>query len=119
MAKKDFSKMNTGRVFDAIADATAEPEQAAQEAQETRKARKTYTEEEAAEFLRTGRTSGRKGLEQNRINMAFLSDIYEYIQIMSRVRGETMTAFVNHVLRQHMEEHRDVYDKAIEFRNSL
>lgn len=117
MAKKDFSKVNTGRVYDAIAAATAEQEP--QEAQETRKERKTYTEEEAAEFLRTGRTSGRKGVKLPRINLAFLPDVYEYIQIMSRVRGESMTDFVNIALRQHMEEHHELYDKAIEFRNSL
>lgn len=125
MAKKDFSEVNTGRVYDTIAAATAEPEQEAaevlqeQEAQKERKPRRTYNEQEAAEALRTLRTSGKKGLKLPRINLAFAPDIYEYVQIMSRVRGESMTDFVNIALRQHMEEHRDLYDKAIEFRNSL
>ena len=50
MAKKDFSTINTGRVYEAIADATAEPVQEVQEKQETKKKykpRKTYTEQEA------------------------------------------------------------------------
>lgn len=125
MAKKDFSQVNTGRVYDTIAAATAEPEQEAtevlqeQEAQPKRKERRTYSQQEAAEIMQTLKTSGRKGLKLPRINLAFAPDIYEYVQIMSRVRGENMTDFVNIALRQHMEEHRDLYDRAIEFRNSL
>lgn len=124
MAKKDFSRVNTGRVYDTIAAATAEPEETQEVAEVQkesvgRKPRRTYNEQEAAEALRALRTSGKKGLKLPRINLAFAPDTYEYVQIMSRVRGETMTDFVNIALRQHMEEHRDVYNKAIEFRNSL
>ena len=125
MAKKDFSKVNTGRVYDTIAAATAEPEQEAQEIQEaqqeqeTHKTRRTYNEQEAQEFTHLLKTSGRKGLKLPRINLAFAPDTYEYVQIMARVTGVSMTEFVNLALRQHMEEHKDLYEKAIEFRNSL
>lgn len=125
MAKKDFTKVNTGRVYDTIAAATAEQEQnisqnqETQETQEKRKERRTYNEQEALEFMQTLKTSGRKGVKLPRINLAFSPDIYDYIQTMSRVRGENMTQFVNLALRQHMEENRDIYEKAIEFRNSL
>jgi len=128
MAKKDFSQVNTGRVYGTIAEATAEPEQeaaevmqeaAAQEAAQERKPRRTYTEQEAAEIMQTLQTSGRKGIKLPRINLAFTPELHEYIITMSRVRGENLTQFVNYVLRQHMEEHRDIYEKAIEFRNSL
>ena len=127
-AKKDFSGINTGRVYGTIAEATAEPEQATQEAaeieqmqpaQEARKQRKTYTEQEAAEMLQNMQTSGRKGLKLPRINLAFSPELHDYITTMSRVSGENLTQFVNHVLQEHMEAHRDVYDKAIEFKNSL
>lgn len=115
--KKDFSQINTGRVYNAIADATAEPEE--QEVQATRKQRKTYSEQEAQQALYERSTSGRKGIKLSRINMGFASDVYAYIQTMSRVSGCSMTDFVNKCLRQHMEEHKDIYDRAIEFRNSL
>ena len=115
--KKDFSTVNTGRVYDAIAEATAEP--AAQEVQKKRKPRRGYTEQEAQEFLKDMKTTGRKGLKLPRINLAFAPDIYDYIQTMSRVRGESLTEFVNVALLQHMEDHKDLYNKAIEFRNSL
>lgn len=128
MAKKDFSKINTGRVYGAIAEATAEPEQeaaevmqeaAAQEEAAERKARRTYTEQEAAEIMQTLQTSGRKGIKLPRINLAFTPELHDYIVTMSRARGENLTQFVNHVLKQHMDEHRDIYEKAIEFRKSL
>lgn len=123
--KKDFTSVNTGRVYDTIAAATAEPEQGIaeaaekQEVQTERKPRRTYTKQEAAEIMQTLRTSGRKGVKLPRINLAFAPDIHEYIITMSRVRGENLTQFVNYVLRQHMEEHADIYEKAIEFRSSL
>jgi FMN-dependent NADH-azoreductase len=129
-AKKDFSNVNTGRVYNAIAEATAEPaaEQEIVEAaaeQEIvaevpkRKARKTYTAQEAAEIMETLHTAGRKGIKLPRINLAFTPELHDYITTMSRARGETITDFVNKVLREHMEQHRDIYEKAIEFRNSL
>lgn len=128
MAKKDFSKVNTGRVYDTIAAATAEPEQekheiaAAQDAPAARKkykARKEYSAQEKQAFLEEMKTTGKKGVKLPRINVAFAPSVYEYIQTMSRVRGESLTAFVNLALREHMDEHRDIYDRAIEFKNSL
>lgn len=128
MAKKDFSQINTNRVYGTIAEATAEPEQEAtgvmpeaetQEAAGERKPRRTYSEQEAAEIMQSLRTSGRKGIKLPRINLAFSPEVHEYITIMSRVRGENLTQFVNMVLKQHMEEHLDIYQKALEFRNSL
>lgn len=133
---KDFSKVNTNPVYNAIADATAEPEQLpgqttwetiqeaqepqeAQEKQTGRKPRRTYSEQETQEALYSRQTSGKKGVKLPRINLAFTPDVYEYIQIMSRVRGESMTDFINLALRQHREQHADIYEKAIEFRNSL
>lgn len=109
MAKKDFSDMQTTSIYGSINEAT----------QGTRKQRKEYTEEEAKEFANNLQTSGRKGVKLPRINLAFAPDVYDYITTMSRVRGENMTQFINHVLKQYMQDHMDIYEKAIEFRNSL
>jgi len=124
--KKDYSQIDTGRVYDAIAEATAEtqePAQAAQEEQEPPKKqykpRKTYTPEEAAAILSTLKTSGRKGVKLPRINLAFTPQVHDYVSIMSRARGESMTEFVNLVLREHMDKHMDIYRKALEFISSL
>lgn len=115
MAKKDFTQVNTGRVYNAIAEATQEPQQIGRGMSH----RKEYTPEEALAFMQEMKTTGRKGVKLPRINLAFAPDVYEYIQTMSRVRGETLTAFVNLAIREHMQEHADIYEKAIEFKNSL
>ena len=137
MAKKDFSSMNTGRLFEAIAEATADP--AAQEAAEDQQAqqepetlqepaytytgpgRKTYTVEsaEALELMNSFKTNGRKGLHLKRINLAFSPENYDYITTMARVRGENLTQFVNKIISEHKADHHEIYDKAVEFRNSL
>lgn len=136
MAKKDFTNISTQRVYAEIQEATAEQEileiqetpaefnkpeeQETQEAQEKqRKSRKTYTEEQAQAARMTGKTAGLKGVKLQRINMGFTPDVYDYIRTMARVSGLTMTDFVNKALREHLEQHQGVYDKAIEFKNSL
>ena len=115
---KDFSGVNTNRVYNQIADATAVPDkQQAQEVQQTRKARKTYTDEEQAQFMQEGKTKGRKGCKAIRINMAFTPDVHEYIKTMARVRGESITDFTNRVFEQHMKENADVYQRAKAFKD--
>lgn len=115
MAKKDFANVDTSSVYGTIAEATATetPEQ------KPHKARREYTAEERKKYTEELRTSGRKGLKLERINMAFTPENYEYIQVMARVTGMTMTAFVNWALKQHREDRGEIYEKAIEFRNSL
>lgn len=117
MAKKDFSNVTADRVYPTIQEATAEP--VAQETQQTRKPRKTYNTQEAAEFLQDMKTAGHKGVKLPRINLAFAPDLYDYVRTMSKAAGMTYTEFINKILRDHMEQHADTYQKAIDFRNSL
>lgn len=111
--KKDFSK-----VKDAIAEATAEPQEA-QEMQKTRKPRKTYEPQEIQEFLDTMQTTGHKGAKLPRINLAFTPDLYDYIRTMAKMTGQTYTEFINKILREYMENHAEQYKKAVELRESL
>lgn len=122
MAKKDFSGINTGRVYAQLEQVTAdnpEPQAETKPGHKKYKDRRTYTDEEAQEAMLSMSTSGKKGVKLPRINMAFAPDVYDYCKTMSQVRGEPLTKFVNYVLRQSMNEHMDVYEKALEFRNSL
>lgn len=116
--KKDFSSVNTGRVYGTIAEATAAPDQT-QEAQQTRKERKTYTEQEQQEFREAGKTKGRKGCKAIRINMAFSPEVHEYIKTMARVRGESITDFTNYIFTRSMEENAETYQKAKEFIDTI
>lgn len=97
------------QLMDGMKEATAEG----------RKARKTYSPEEALEMMQEMQTTGRKGVKLPRINLAFSPDNYLFIKTMSQVRGESLTAFVNHVLDLYREEHADIYEKAKEFRASI
>ena len=81
--------------------------------------RRTYNEQEAREIAETMKTSGRKGAKMPRVNFAFRPSIYEYVTVMARVSGMNMTEFINKVLEDHMQEHMDLYNKALEFRDKL
>ena len=117
MAKKDFSSVNTGSVYGTIQEATADPAQGAQEPQEARKERKTYTEAEQERYRQEGRTMGRKGCKAIRINMAFTPEVHEYIKTMARVRGESITEFTNAVFARHMLENAQLYAQAQAFKD--
>jgi len=119
MAKKNFDDINTQDIYSkVIAEATQEAP-AAQEKPAARKARKTYKEAEAAEFLHDIKTAGRKGVKLPRVNLAFAPDIYDYVKTMSKASGLTYTEFINKILRDHKEAHEDIYKKAVEIRNSI
>ncbi len=110
--KKDFSNINTGRVYDQIEQATAQP------AGPSKKGRQ-FTEDEKQDMLMNGRTRGQAGVKQKRINMAFYPDVYEYINIMSRVTGLSRTEFVNTALRQHMKDNMNLYGTAKKFKQTI
>lgn len=115
MAKKDFSSISTGRVYQAIDEATQEAPKKESSIVNT----KIYTREEAVKFLEDMKTSGRKGLKLPRINMAFTPQIYDYCKTMAQVSGISVTAFINLALDTHLQQHKDIYEKALEFRNSI
>lgn len=99
----DFSKMKTnrGKVSSAIAQATARKGQQG-----------TASPEEAKNRADQMKTQGRKGCKAVRINMAFTPDNYEFIRVMSKLRGETQTAFVNYMIDRFASEHGAVFEDA-------
>ena len=105
--KKDFSAVDTGRVYTAIEETLEEPQQQEPAADELR------------EIREAGKTQGRKGCKAIRFNMAFTPTVYEYIKTMARVRGESVTDFTNHVFVQSMEENAELYEKAKQFTESF
>ena len=117
MAKKDFSKVKTAPIYEAITEATAEAEPMQEKVKY--KERRTYTADEAREAMETLRTNGMKGVKLPRINLAFTPSNYDFVQTMARVRGETMTDFVNYIMSEARERHADLYEKAIAFRDAM
>lgn len=50
---------------------------------------------------------GVKGTKALRINMAFDDDVYRYIRLMSKIKGMTMTEFVNDIVAKDMKGKSD------------
>ena len=131
--KKDFAAVDTGRVYSAIEESLAEPEQEPQEAQQPQGAAEAqaqaparqlvpgtrYTAEEIREFQEAGRTTGRAGVKMLRVNMAFTPAVHDYIRTMAQVRGQTITQFTNHVFEKSMQENAELYSMAQEFLKRL
>ncbi len=113
---RNYTQPEPVTVQSAIAEATAP---APDQEQPTRKSRKTYTEDEAQEFKKQKKTSGRKGVTGDRINLLFTPENYEYLKVMGRVTGIGATNFINTVLDQHRAANAELYEKARAFRESL
>lgn len=100
-SKKDFAGMNTGRVYSAIEQATSEKGQQG-----------TASPQEQAERAAQLKTQGRKGCKAVRINMAFTPENHEFIKIMAKISGKTMTEFANLVVERYRDEHPEIYEQA-------
>ncbi len=129
MAKsKDFSNVTLSRAAQQMQTAQgieeAQEEQITQEdhssQEKQRKPRKRYTEEEARAILEEGRnTRGLGGVHVPRINMAFTPSNYDFITTLARMRGETYTDFVNHLVDITREKYKEQYELAKKLKNSF
>lgn len=79
----------------------------------------TAPQEEAAERAAQLRTQGRKGCKATRINMAFTPDNHEFVKIMSRITGKSMTEFTNYVIERYRTEHPEIFEQAKDIINKL
>lgn len=124
MAKKNFSGKATGSVYamhETIAEATAPAEQPT-ENQEPVKEEATAPDHTRAAGEPTNKkkpTQGRKGQKLHRHNMAFYDNEYEYVEIMARACGVSMTEFVNAVIRDHMNRNAEDYAAAKRFQSKF
>lgn len=116
-AKKNFEEINTSNVFEEqIKAATAEK---APEPIPRQKRTEQPTQEVVDLAREQGRTQGRKGCKMHRFNMAFSPKAYQFLSCMARVRGETMTSFVNHLIEKCADDNAEIYQQALKFRDSL
>lgn len=106
--KKDFSSMNTGRVFSSIEQGTSKKGQ-----QGTASAQEVTARREALQ------TQGRKGCRATRINMAFTPENHEFIKVMAKASGKTMTEFTNLVIAAYRREHPELMEQAEAFLNTI
>ncbi len=100
-SKKDFGAINTGRVYSAIEQATSNKGQQG-----------TASPQEQAERAAELRTQGRKGCKAIRINMAFTPDNHQFIKIMAKASGKTMTEITNLIVEAYRQEHPEMMEQA-------
>lgn len=106
--KKDYSQMQTGRLYSNIEQATT-----------TKGQQGTASPEEAAERAADLKTQGRKGCKAIRINMAFTPENHEFIKVMAKASGKTMTEFTNLVIAAYQKEHPEIMQQATDFLNTI
>ena len=107
-SKKDFSGINTGRVYADLEQATSQKGQQG-----------TASPQERAERAAEMRTQGRKGCKAIRINMAFTPQNHEFLKVMSKASGRSMTAFCNLVLDAYQREHPEIMGQAQAFLDTI
>lgn len=106
--KKDFAGINTGRVYNTIEQATSRKGQQG-----------SASPQEQAERASALKTQGRKGCKAIRINMAFTPENHEFIKVMSKASGKTMTEFANLVIAAYQREHPEIMEQARAFLDTV
>lgn len=88
----------------------------AAEAQKVQEVQEVSAEQKVFADLRT---QGQKGAKLDRINMAFTAENMDYIRTMSKLKGQTMTQFVNVLVAQEREKNGTAFDAAKKILESL
>lgn len=107
-AKKDFSGMNTSNLIHSLETSTAKKGQQG-----------SASPQEQAERASELRTQGRKGCKAIRINMAFTPENHQFIKVMSKASGKTMTEFTNLVIAAYQREHPEIMELANGFLTTI
>jgi hypothetical protein len=89
MSKKSFTDLNPAMQFISRTHAPS-----------------THDTQEVQEVQEVQGTQGRKGHKLPRINMAFNQENLDYLQLISRIEGMSMTQYVNRLIET------DRYDRA-------
>lgn len=112
MAKKDFGAISADRAGGNVVENTAEIFSKVEQGASRKGQQGTASPTEAAERAAELRTQGRKGCKAIRINMAFTPDNHEYIKVLAKITGKTMTEFTNLVIEGYRTEHPEIFEQA-------
>ena len=82
--------------------------QTVQEPQQVQEVQNTPTEQEIKKAQAEQQTQGKKGYKMHRINMAFTPDNIDFIRAISKLKGVTMTQYINELLDLEREKHTDL-----------
>ena len=109
MAKSFKEKAARPSVYAAISGTETEAEEV-KEVIEVQEVQGDFTERQ--ESLRT---QGKKGAKAQRFNMAFTPSNLDFIRIMSKINGQTMTQFVNEIIDREREAQSETYQQVKSF----
>lgn len=109
MAKSFKEKASRPSVYAAISGTGTEAAEV-KEVIEVQEVQGDFTERQ--ESLRT---QGKKGAKAQRFNMAFTPSNLDFIRIMSKINGQTMTQFVNEIIDREREAQSETYQQVKSF----
>lgn len=109
MAKSFKEKASRPSVYAAISGTGTEGAEV-KEVTEVQEVQGDFTERQ--ENLRT---QGKKGAKAQRFNMAFTPSNLDFIRIMSKINGQTMTQFVNEIIDREREAQSETYQQVKSF----
>ena len=99
MASKDFSNIGKSSIVGDIRTATHTPQS-------------EITEEELHARRAAGKTQGRAGAKMLRLNMAFTEENSEFIRVVARVTGRSMTQVTNQIVKEYRENNPEIFEIA-------
>lgn len=105
MSKKNFKKSNPALAY----ISKNKDSKDTLDTQEVQSAPSTQLTPEPQQKPQAPSTQGRKGQKRQRINMAFDDENIEYLRLMSRFEGVSMTQYVNDLL----DEDRKINDDKV------
>lgn len=105
---KDFKEMNTSDVYHNL-----------DVGNNRRGQQPPLSEGEKDARLAAMQTQGRKGCHSPRINLALTPENHEFIRVMAKATGKTMTQFINAIIAAYKREHPDFMESANEFLNKV
>ena len=64
-------------------------------------------------------TKNTRSKQDPRINLAVSQDLYDYIKVMSGLRGESITDFLNRLIESDRKKNLKVYQEAINLKDQI
>lgn len=135
MAKKFGAKLaGADKYFSAFDEQEVQTEQEVQAEQEVQTVHTTKSEQEVQEVIekyeeqevqetqevhKVQGTQGRKGQKMKRINMAFGDENLEYINVMAKIQGKTMTKWVNDLIDKERADNQGIYEQIKKLANKI
>lgn len=115
--KKDFSGITvpgkkTTKFSEAEVDIPVTVFDAIERGTTTKGIQATASPQEQADRKERLQTQGRKGCKAQRINLALRPSNHDFVRVIARATGRTMTEFINDVIEAYREEHPEYMEQA-------